>query len=156
MEGQINNVTGSPKCSNPERPLEPALQQQVALLKANVNVDYFLFDDQNNPHRFVMSVEDMLMRMCFYDILEEAMFGPQPAGVDVIAEYMIKIMGREPGLSPAIILAQFSREYGVDVMRLIVNMHRTKLVRGFDPNKTYLEELSREMPESMLRPKENA
>jgi hypothetical protein len=129
----------------------PALQQQV---DPNVNVDYFLFDDQNNPRPFVMSVEDRLMRMCFHDILEGAMFSPQPARADVIAKYMIKIMGREPGLSPAIILAQFSREYGVDRVRLMINLHKNKLARGYDLNKTYLEGFSRGIPESMLKPKE--
>jgi hypothetical protein len=42
--------------------------------------------------------------------LEDCMFGPEMTGLDVLGEHLAVVMGREPGLSVAMVLAQLSNE----------------------------------------------
>jgi hypothetical protein len=84
-------------CSNPERPLSPALQRQVALLKQDGEADYFFFDEQDRPIRLVMSSQDHMMRQNFYHLQEECMFGglngESEAAVMVSVEAMVRNSG---------------------------------------------------------------
>ena len=147
-----HNVTACAKCSNPERQLSLDLQRQITLLKANPDADYFFFDDQDRPIPFVLSSPDRMVNQNFYHFQEECMFGRETKGLDVIAEYMIKVMAGQPGLNMAGILKQLSKEYSVDMKRLMVELQRKKVDKGWDPEKTFLEEMGKDMLKNFLRP----
>jgi hypothetical protein len=114
------DVTPCDRYSNPERPLSLDLQRQITLLKANPDADYFFFfDDQDRPIPFILSAPDSMAEQNFYNFQEECMFGRELNGLDVIAEYLIKAMAGQPGLSAARILKQLSKEYLMDMTRLV-------------------------------------
>jgi hypothetical protein len=82
--------------------------------------------------------------------LEKCMFGPDLTGLNVIAEYMAVAMGREPRLNVAKILAQLSKEYGVDVMKMMVGLESKKIENGFELGKTFLEQMSKDWVRRMI------
>ena len=98
---------------NPSGTQSPSLQRQISLLEAERPVDYFLFCDDDGPMRVI--IEDRWTKVYFRLVRSEAMFGPEQYSAAMIAEYLIKMMGDQPGLSRERILAQFVREYGEDV-----------------------------------------
>ena len=138
------NVTGSERASNPERPLSPALQRQVAVLRSHPNAEYIFFDDQDRPVPFTLPGSDRSMKMLFQTFLDKCMFGPDLTGLNVVAEYMVNDMGRKPGLSVAKILAQLSSEFGVDVTKTIAALESKKIENGFELGKTFLEQMSKD------------
>ena len=80
------------------------------------------------------------------------MFGRETKGLDIIAEYMIMVMAGQPRLSMAGILKQLSKEYSVDMTRLMVGLQRKKVDKGYDLEKTFLEEMGKDMLKNFLRP----
>jgi len=148
------NVTCTAKCANPERPLSSNLERQVALLKEDGDADYFFFDERDRPVPFVMPGQDFVMRENFYFFQEECMFGAEMRGLDVMAEYMVKVMGElgEPGLSAERMMRQMSGEYGVDVARMVRGIRRKKVDKGYVLEKTFLEQMSKDVMKGLLRP----
>jgi hypothetical protein len=138
------NVTGSQKALNPERPLSPALQRQIAVLRLHPNAEYIFFDDQDRPVPFILPGSDRPMKMLFQIFLEKCMFGRDLAGLNVIAEYMVVAMGRKPGLSVAKIQAQLSSEFGVDITKMMVELESKKIENGFELGKTFMEQMSKD------------
>jgi hypothetical protein len=70
-----------------------------------------------------------------------------------MAEYLIKVMGDTPGLGRGRILAQFSREYGVDTASRMRGLRDRKIEYGFPLGKTFLEGMARSrMPKAMMEP----
>ena len=65
-------------------------------------------------------IEDRWCKIYFRLVRSEAMFRAEQSSAAMIAEYLIKMMGDQPGLSRETILAQFVREYGVDVAAQVV------------------------------------
>ena len=139
---------------HPLRPHSRALQRQVALLESTTDpkVDYFLFDDMDQPIKFAVNDHEPhgWMRWCFTFLLEDALSGPQDETVGALAEYMIVKMADKPGLSEAGILAQFAREYGINVAFKMGDLRRKKIHNGYDLEKTFLESLSVEMPKKVM------
>jgi hypothetical protein len=82
--------------------------------------------------------------------LEDCMFGPEMTGLDVLGEHLAVVMGREPGLSVAMVLAQLSNEFGVDMTRLMVVLQRKKVGKGYDLGKTFLEEMVKDWIKAMV------
>jgi hypothetical protein len=69
-------------------------------------------------------------KMTFRIICSFSIFGSDPQGVDVIAEYLIKAMGNTPGLSRERIIAQLNKEYEVDVASMIAKCETRALDDG--------------------------
>jgi hypothetical protein len=146
-----SNVTNSERASNPERPLSPALQRQVAVLRLHQEADYIFFDDQDRPVPFIMPEEtDRSTRMVFQLLLEGCMFDGEMATFHVVAEYLIAAMARKPGLSVAGILAQLSKEYEVDVTKMMMAVQDKKMAIGFDSGKTFLEDMSKDLVKTFV------
>jgi len=122
------------------------------LLKARPDADYFFFDDEGHPVPFVVASPDHLARLNFHNFQEECMFGREVRGLDVIAEYMVKDMGKRPGLSMARIFKQLSKEYLVDVGEMVVKLQSQKAAKGYDPGATFLEAMSKDILKDLLRP----
>jgi len=125
---------------HPSRPHSPALQRQVSLITADKEADYFLFDEMDRPVR--VEIPDMWVRMAFRVYRANAMFSAKEEGVEVIAEYLIKFMGRQPGLSRGKILNQFAKEYGRHFPAKIARWEKTKM-EGYEPGVTIVELMSR-------------
>jgi hypothetical protein len=122
---------------HPSHPHNQALQRQVSLLTGDTNADYFLFNSIDHPIRFV--IQDTLTRMVFRICRADAMFGPEQQGLEAIAEYMIKMMERTPGLSRERILEQLSGEYGGDVGAKVREFQKMSFVNGHGDGTTFLE-----------------
>lgn len=117
-----------------------ALQRQVNLLTADKDADYFLFDGLDRPVRFV--IHDRPLKMNFRLTRTEVLSSDDPNGVEVLVEYIIKMMGHKPGLSRDRIIAQFSKEYERDVVGKLDYLEST---HAGNPGVTVLESLSRSM-----------
>jgi len=122
---------------HPSRPHNAALQRQAALLEGDRRADYFLFNDSDQPIRFM--IYDSLLKMAFRGLRAEAMYGSTPWSVDPMAEYLVKANADRPGLSRAKILAQLQREYGGDMAAQIAAFEAKGLERGSEPGMTFLE-----------------
>jgi len=95
------------------RPHNAALQRQVSLLTADKSADYFLFDEED--HAIPFAIEDMFTKFAFRVIRSSVMFSAAQKGLEILVEYLIKIMEYKPGLSQEGILIQLSGEYGEDI-----------------------------------------
>jgi hypothetical protein len=128
---------------HPTRPHSHALQRQVSLMNGDKDADYFLFDDMDRPVCLVLY--DRCIKMTFRIIRSFAMFGSDPTGVGAIAQYLIEVMGNEPGLSRERILAQLDREYEIDVTSLMAEFEIRGLDNGIEPGITFLEKMSKNL-----------
>lgn len=118
----------------------PALQRQVALLRADREADYFLFDIHDRPVRFVIS--DPMIKMTFRMNRSEALTPGADLRVETMAEYMVKAMAQRPGLSREGIFAQLQREYECDVEKQLARFSRVMAAQGY-PEGTFLENMSK-------------
>ena len=118
----------------------PALQRQVSLLTADSVTDYFLFDFEDCPVRFVLF--EPWMKMAFRALRGDVLSGE--AGLEAMGEYLIKAMGPRPGLGRDRILAQLQREYGGDVATKVAAWEELT-VRNGHSGSTYLEVTSRNL-----------
>jgi len=125
---------------NSQREYSQALQRQLALINADKEADYFLFDDNDCPVRVVL--HDMWMKMIFRILRSDILSSSGLNGLGVIAEYLIKVMGRKPGLSRETILSQLEKEYGSDVVPRVAEWERKAVVNGFQGG-TFLESMSK-------------
>jgi hypothetical protein len=82
----------------------PALQQQISLLTANKDADYFLFDEEDCPVHIIL--QEMWLKMCFWGICGEILSSEVHIGLEALMEYLAKVMAQKPGLSQEMILAQ--------------------------------------------------
>ena len=125
---------------HPSRPHSPALKRQVSLLEADRRAEYFLFDEEDVPIRFV--IDDMAMKMLFRSARTLAMFCAEPVCLDQMAEHLIKKMGHAPGLSRARILEQLTKEYEVDVEAKVMAVEAQMVAEGYDPAISFFERLA--------------
>lgn len=128
---------------HPSRPHSPALQRQLSLLTADKEAEYFLFDDMDRPVR--VAFPDMWTKISFRNLRSGAMFTAAQTGVEAMAEYLIKVMGRAPGLSRATILNQFGKEYGRRTPAKISQFERMAVQNGYEHGVTFLETMSKNM-----------
>lgn len=98
---------GSTKSSN-----SPALKRQIALLRADREADYFLFDAHDRPVRFL--APDQMTKMIFRMNRSNA-FSREMYGVEIMSEYLVQVMGQHPGLNRRRIFAQLQCEYEMNV-----------------------------------------
>lgn len=117
----------------------PALQRQVNLLTLDRDADYFLFDQWDRPVRFAIN-HDYLLKMGFRAVRTEVLSSTTPKGVETLVEFILSVMGPNPGLTRQGIIAQFAKEYRRDVARKLANQERVQksLGRG-----TLLESMNR-------------
>jgi hypothetical protein len=106
------------------RDSSPALQRQISLLTADKEADYFLFNASDQPIRFV--IQNAIIKMTFRLNRSFAWSGDQntQAGVEIMAQYLIKMMGQKPGLSREGIFRQFDGEYGGDTKTKLEEFER--------------------------------
>lgn len=121
----------------PSRTHSPALQQQVALITSDKDADYFIFDEQDQPIRFV--IHDMWMKISFRNLRSGAIFSAGQEGLEAMAEYLIKVMADKPGLSRERILDQLSREYGENLPGMLGEWERKRVNNGYEPGSTFVE-----------------
>lgn len=90
--------TGFP-IPNTTRQYSPALQKQISLLTADKVAEYFLFDDSDKPVRVVLY--DIWKKMNFRTFRTSVWSGDDDSDsyMAAMAQYLIKLMGRKPGLS---------------------------------------------------------
>jgi hypothetical protein len=124
------------------RDCSPALQLQMALLTADKKADYFLFDESDRPVRF--EIQDTILKMTFRLSRSVAWSENRDtkAGVETIAQYLIKVMGHRPGLSRERIFRQFDSEYGGDTKTKLEEFERNARGRTHD-GETVLEMMNR-------------
>ncbi|KIJ60381.1 hypothetical protein HYDPIDRAFT_32346 [Hydnomerulius pinastri MD-312] len=99
-----------------------ALESQVSMLEKDKEADYFLFNDNGQPIRFV--VDKMWTQCCFRGIRQVAMTTPEKRGFEALREYLIKLMANSPGLSRDLILKQLTAEYGADAPERVTVVER--------------------------------
>lgn len=128
---------------HPSRPHSPALQRQLSLLTADKDAEYFLFDDMDRPVRVAFT--DMWTRMAFRNLRSGAMFTAAQTGVEAMGEYLIKVMGRAPGLSRATILNQFGKEYGRHIPAKISQFEKVAVQKGYEHGVTCMEVISKNL-----------
>ncbi|EGO05431.1 hypothetical protein SERLA73DRAFT_174578 [Serpula lacrymans var. lacrymans S7.3] len=119
----------------------PALQLQLAMIERDQDADYFLFSSSHQPIRF--AIHDTWTKMVFRLLRQGSVSSANKQGVEAMAEYMIKAMGRMPGLSREIILKQLSAEYGDDTEAKLMEFERKSIENG--TGLTFLEDMSRNM-----------
>jgi hypothetical protein len=124
---------------HPSRTYSPALQQQISLFEGDRTADYILFDDFDRPVRFV--IHDSFMRLCFHSLRADTIYGAAPHGLEIMAEYLIKTMAHQPGLSWERILAQFQSEYGVNMTEKMAGFEVRRVENGDQPGTTVLERM---------------
>ena len=125
---------------HPSRPHSSALQRQVSLLEADRHAEYFLFDEEDVPIRFV--INDMTIKQLFRSARTLAMFCAEPVCIDQMAEHLVKKMGHAPALSRARILEQLTREYEVDVEAKVMAVEAQMIAEGFDSATSFFERLA--------------
>jgi hypothetical protein len=119
----------------------------VSLLTGDKYADYFLFDELDRPVRFM--VWDMCTKMAFRGLRSEALSSPEPKGLPAIAEYLIKMMEHEPGLSRERILAQLSREYSEDMAGTVAKWEQSTATKGYAQGTTFMEVMGKNMATAM-------
>jgi hypothetical protein len=128
---------------HPSRTYSPALQRQISLLEGDQAADYFLFDDSDRPIRLV--IYESVVKLCFRTTQASAIYSATPKNLDVIAEYLIKAMAHQPGLSRERILAQLQREYGENMAETMAAFEAKvakRLENGYRSGTTVLESIS--------------
>jgi hypothetical protein len=113
----------------------------VSFLEGDREADYYLFDEADRPIRFV--IDDMQIKMMFRMLRSDVMFAPAATGVEALAEYAIKRRAHKPGFSRARILAQFQKEYGVDIAAMVEELGAKTVQSGYEPGTTWMEAMSR-------------
>jgi hypothetical protein len=141
--GTVNISSVGFGTAHPSRPHTPALQRQVSLLNADKRADYYLFDESDQPVRVVFP--DIWMKMVFRTNRADAMFGARLDGLPAMAEHLIKIMEQKPRFSRAMILDQFTREYGEDMVTKVAEWEGLGVANGYEPGVTFLETMSRNL-----------
>ncbi|KIM75252.1 hypothetical protein PILCRDRAFT_13796 [Piloderma croceum F 1598] len=126
----------------------PALQRQVSLITADKYADYFLFDEDDCPVRFVL--HDTSTKMVFRIVRSGVLSSNEEQWIGFIAECLIKMMGQKPGLSRERILEQLGREYGGDIAEEVAKVERNQRMRALAVSNgragnTMLEVLSENM-----------
>lgn len=115
----------------------PALRRQAALLTADTEAEYILFDKEDRPVRVV--VDDEQTKFAFR-ILRSGLFGTaEPRELPPIAQYLTKVMSTRPGLSKEKILAQLSSEYKSDVGQGLASFERDLAKNNDYAGTTFLE-----------------
>jgi hypothetical protein len=119
-----------------------ALKRQLALLEADIEAEYFLFDVNDNPVRVV--VIESFAKMGFRTLRAAVLALSDLGELEDIAEFLVKFMGQWPGLSRAGILKQLQREYGVHNLAEKIERHaKQAAARGhWKPGVTFLEAMS--------------
>jgi hypothetical protein len=137
---------------HPLRPHNPALQHQVSLLTADKSADYFLFDEAGHVIRF--EIEHIFTKMCFRVIRSNAMSSADQKGLEIIVEYLVKMMEHEPGLSQERIFAQLIGEYGEHSAEKMTAFRAKKMASGSTSDDiTFLEAMSRDMEATASLPR---
>ena len=134
---------------NIQHKYSPALWRQVSLINADRDADYFLFDENDRPVRFVLY--DPWMKMTFRDFRGEILSDDEGHGNDMLsalAEHLIKAMAQKPGLSRERILAQLEREYGGDIATKVAEWEKLAAKNGMSGS-TFLEVQSRSMMQAL-------
>jgi hypothetical protein len=134
---------------NIQHKYSPALWRQVSLITADRDADYFLFDVDDRPVRFVL--HDPSMKMTFRDFRGEILSDDEGHGGNMLlalAEYLIKVMAQKPGLSREMILAQLEREYGGGVATKVAEWEKLAAKNG-ESGSTFLEVQSRSMKQAL-------
>lgn len=124
----------------------PALQRQVALLTADKEAEYYLFDKNNRPIRFV--VHEPHARMAFRILRQDALSTQETKGLEALAEHMIKIMAQRPGLSREIILAQLESEFGAGLLAKVAEFEKMAAVNG-QAGSSFIETMSKGLMTTM-------
>jgi hypothetical protein len=137
---------GSP---HPLRPHSPALQRQVSLITADKEADYFLFDEADTPIRF--EIHNTSIKLMFRMFRMGIMCSVEQKGLEAVAQYLVKIMGPKPGLSPERILDQLSSEYGADVAEKVAEYEKIGPRYGYGPGFTLLEMMGRNYEATLPR-----
>jgi len=129
----------------PTRRRSAALRRQVALLRADKEKEYFLFDDNGTPVPF--ECEKDYIKTCFRVVRGEAFdhLDTRGPGPEVLAEYLIKMTASTPGLSRRGILAQFNDEYGPNTASDVAQLEVERRMAGEDL--THLETMASKVPE---------
>lgn len=122
----------------------PALQHQVALLRADAEADYILFDIHGHPVRFVIS--DPMLKKIFRISRSDALTPSDYFGVASMAEYIVKVMGQYPGLSRGLIFAQLELEYGRNVEQWVARFVWAS-EGEIQPGYTFVENYANATPE---------
>jgi hypothetical protein len=94
----------------------------VSLITADKNADYFLFDEEDCPVRFVL--HDTSTKIVFWTFRSDVLSSIGHQVLGFIAECLIKMMGQKPGLSRERILEQLGREYGGDIVEKVTKAER--------------------------------
>jgi hypothetical protein len=116
------------------------------LLTADKDTDYFLFDEEDRPIRFVL--HDPLMKMTFRNIRSGILSSSEEEGLEAIAEHLIKVMGQKPGLSRERILGQLESEYGGDIATKVAKWEKFATENGF-PGSTFMEVQNRSLKKTL-------
>jgi hypothetical protein len=125
----------------------PALQRQMALLNADKDADYFLFDEDDSPVRFVL--QDTWTKMAFRTLRSSVLSsGDQQQGLEAIAEYLIKMMGQKPGFSRQRILEQLRNEYEGDLVAKVAKFESMAAVNAHEGS-TFIEAMSKNLTATM-------
>ncbi|KIJ60355.1 hypothetical protein HYDPIDRAFT_117259 [Hydnomerulius pinastri MD-312] len=123
-----------------------ALELQVSMLEKDKDADYFLFNTKGEPVRFV--IDDLWTKFNFRTIRRTAMAQADNHGSEALGEYMIKVMGKSPGLSRERILTQLVAEYGIEARRKVAVFEKraAEAGRGLTFIESYSENIRKVMP----------
>ncbi|KAG2364580.1 hypothetical protein BDR07DRAFT_1279395 [Suillus spraguei] len=117
----------------------PAAERQAKMLEADKDVDYFLFNSNDVPVRFV--IDDPGAKMVFRINRRMLMMQTSDSGLGALAECLLKHMSGYPGLSRDMILKQLCAEHGNDTIEKIAKWERRSQERGISAD-TMIESLS--------------
>jgi hypothetical protein len=92
----------------------------------------------------------MTIRISFRVLRSRAIFSAERVGLEALAEYLVKMMKDEPGLSQERILAQLTCEYNVDMAEMVTASEETAIAKGFGSGTTFLEATSKNLVASAL------
>ena len=119
----------------------------MALLNADKDADYFLFDEDGSPVRFVL--QDTWTKMAFRTLRSSVLSsGDQQQGLEAIAEYLIKMMGQKPGFNRQRILEQLRNEYGGDLVAKVAKFESMAAVNEHEGS-TFIEVMSQNLTATM-------
>jgi hypothetical protein len=124
------------------RTYSPALQLQVSILISDKSIDYVLFDESSKP--VPVKLHDTHAKLVFRDSRIDAWSTVSRNGMEIMAQYLIQLMGQTPGMSRERILRQFNREYGEDATEKVEAFMKRGVIRGYG-TETFLEIVSRNL-----------